>query len=292
MKKFLLATVAVGALAMPAMAADMAPAPAPYYKAPIPVAVWGWSGLYIGGTAGGTWLNGNVTAGGTTFCNPAAFAGCSANAFSNALAAGLPSSFSNKPTGFIGGGEIGYNWQAGQWVYGLETDISGASVSGSSAFSGSATPAGFAGNTVNVSALASEKLNYLGTVRGRAGFLIAPPVLIYGTGGFAYGGTNTSASLAEQVSGPCATCGPGAGVAASASTTRTGWTVGGGVEWMFAPNWTVKGEYLYYDLGSSNYAFPALVQTNSAGVAAFGANGSATVDFKGSIARAGVNYKF
>jgi outer membrane immunogenic protein len=291
MKRFLLTTVAFGALALPAMAADMNPAPV--YRAPpppVPVAFFSWTGLYIGGTAGGAWLNGDVTAGGTTVCN-AAVVGCGANEFSNALAAGLPSSFSNKPSGFIGGGEIGYNWQAGQWVYGLETDFSGSSVSGSSAFSSSVTPAGFPANTVNVSALASEKLNYLGTVRARAGFLVTPPVLVYATGGFAYGGINASASLAESVGGPCA-CGPGAGVAASVSTTRTGWTVGGGVEWMFAPNWTVKGEYLYYDLGSTTYAFPGLVQTNSTGAPFFGANGSTTVDFKGSIARAGVNYKF
>jgi outer membrane immunogenic protein len=291
MKRFLFTTVAFGVLALPAMAADMNPAPV--YRAPVAVPVipfFNWTGLYIGGTAGGAWLNGNATAGGTTFCNPTLL-GCGANQFSNALAAALPASFNNKPAGFIGGGEIGYNWQAGQWVYGLETDISGASISGSSSFSGSATPVGFPANTVNVSATASEKLNYLGTVRGRAGFLVTPPVLVYATGGFAYGGINTSASLAESVSGPCA-CGPAPSVATSTSTTRTGWTVGGGVEWMFAPNWTVKGEYLYYDLGSSTYAFPALVQTTSAGAMGFGANGGTTVEFKGSVARAGVNYKF
>jgi outer membrane immunogenic protein len=291
MKRFLLTTAALAMLALPAVAADMAPAPAPYYKAPVPVpVVWGWTGFYIGGTAGGTWLNGNATAGGTTVCNPTLVC-CAANQFSNALAGALPSNFSNNSSGFIGGGEAGYNWQIGQIVYGIETDISGASVSNSSAFSGSVSPAGFPANTVNVSALATDKLDYLGTVRGRAGFLVTPPILVYATGGFAYGGVSASTALAEQVSGPCA-CGPAPSVAGSISSTRTGWTVGGGLEWMFAPNWTVKGEYLYYDLGSSTYALPALVQTNAAGAPFFGANGSATVDFKGSIARAGVNYKF
>jgi len=60
---------------------------------------------------------------------------------------------------------------------------------------------------------------------------------------------------------------------------------------MFVPNWTVKGEYLYYDLGSTTFASPALVQTNT-GVVATTANGGTMVDFKGSIARVGVNYKF
>jgi outer membrane immunogenic protein len=86
-------------------------------------------------------------------------------------------------------------------------------------------------------------------------------------------------------------CDIGPSVAASLSSTRTGWTIGAGLEWMFAPNWTVKGEYLYYDLGSTTFASPALVQTVT-GVPVFGATGGTTVDFKGSIARVGVNYKF
>jgi outer membrane immunogenic protein len=288
MKRFLFTTAAFGLFALPAMAADLAPRP--IYKAPVPVPVWSWTGFYIGGTAGGAWLDSNVTASGTTVCNPT-LGGCTANQDSNALAAGLPGNLSNKPVGFIGGGEIGYNWQYGQFVYGFETDISGASVSASSAFSSSVTPVGFPGNTVNVSALVTDKLNYLGTVRARGGYLVTPSLLAYATGGFAYGGVSASGALAEQVGGPCF-CGPSPSVGWSIDSTRTGWTVGGGLEWMFAPNWTVKGEYLYYDLGSSTYSFPSLVQTNGAGVPFFGANAATTFDFKGSIARAGVNYKF
>jgi outer membrane immunogenic protein len=290
MKRFLLTMAAFGLFAVPAIAADLAPSPVYKAPVPVPVAVWSWTGFYIGGTAGGAWLDSNVTTSGTTVCNPT-LGGCGANQDSNALAAGLPGNLSNKPVGFIGGGEIGYNWQYGQFVYGFETDISGASVSGSSAFSSSVTPVGFPGNTVNVSALVTDKLNYLGTVRARGGYLVTPSVLAYATGGFAYGGVSASGALAEHVGGPCF-CGPSPSVGWSIDSTRTGWTVGGGLEWMFAPNWTVKGEYLYYDLGSSTYSFPSLVQTNGAGVPFFGANAATRFDFKGSIARAGVNYKF
>jgi outer membrane immunogenic protein len=290
MKRFLFTVAALGLFTLPAMAADLAPSPVYKAPVPVPVAIWSWTGFYIGGTAGGAWLDSNITASGTTVCNPT-LGGCGANQFSNALAVGLPGNFSNKPVGFIGGGEIGYNWQYGQFVYGFETDISGASVSGSSAFSSSVTPVGIPGNTVNVSALVTDKLNYLGTVRARGGYLVTPSVLAYATGGFAYGGVSASGALAEQVGGPCF-CGPSPSVGWSINSTRTGWTVGGGLEWMFAPNWTVKGEYLYYDLGSSTYSFPSLVQTNGAGVPFFGANAATTFDFKGSIARAGVNYKF
>jgi outer membrane immunogenic protein len=231
---------------------------------------------------------GNVTEQGSVFCNPLVI-GCPAAGA--ALAAALTGSSSSKPSGFIGGGEVGYNWQAGAWVYGLETDISGASISGSFPFSGAAAVAGFPGATVSASGLISEKLNYLGTVRGRAGYLVTPPLLVYATGGFAYGGVSSNSTLSEQVTG-CGPCDPSPSVAASSSSTRTGWTVGGGVEWMFAPNWTVKGEYLYFDLGSVTYGLPALTQTTAGGVPFFGANNSTSVEFKGSIARAGVNYKF
>ena len=291
MKKLLLTTAALGVLALPAMAADMAPAPV--YRAPPPVLVpvWNWTGFYVGGTAGGGWLNGNVSLGGSTFCNTTLL-GCVAFEDSTALANALPSNLNSKPSGFLGGGEIGYNWQYGRFVYGIETDISGASISGSSSFSSSVQPAGFPLNAVNVSAVATEKLDYLGTLRARTGFLATPSLLVYATSGLAYGGVSSSTALAEQLSGPCPGCGPSPSVAASTSGTKAGWTVGGGLEWMFAPQWTVKGEYLYYDLGSTNYALPALVQTTSTGAPFFGASGATNAEFKGSVARIGVNYKF
>ena len=74
-------------------------------------------------------------------------------------------------------------------------------------------------------------------LRGRLGFLITPTLLVYGTGGFAYGGLN------------------GNGITGNYSNTRTGWTAGGGVEWMFMPNWSAKAEYLYTDLSSTNQTY-------------------------------------
>jgi outer membrane immunogenic protein len=288
MKKFLLTTAAFGMLASPAMAAEL---PTLYYRTPPPpIPVLGWTGFYVGGTLGGMWLDSNITPVYSTYCNPAAVAqACAAAA---AFAAGLPRHVADSPAGFIGGGEIGYNWQLGGFVYGLETDFSGTSVSSSTGFGNSVGISGFPANVINMSGAASEKIDYLGTARVRAGFLVTPPLLVYATGGFAYGNVSANSSLAEQVGGPCASCGPAPSVAASVSSTRTGWTVGGGLEWMFVPNWTVKGEYLYYDLGSTTFASPTQVQTNTAGVVAIAANGGTTVDFKGSIARLGVNYKF
>ena len=112
-------------------------------------------------------------------------------------------------------------------------------------------------------------MDYLGTVRGRAGFLLMPPLLAYLTGGLAYGGASSNTTLAESVDGPC-----------GAATSRpcmdrlraaVGLDVGGGVEYMFVPHWTVKAEYLYYDLGSVTYAVPPIAQTTATGVPFFGA---------------------
>jgi outer membrane immunogenic protein len=97
--------------------------------------------------------------------------------------------------------------------------------------------------------------------------------------------------VAATLLGPCGACvfNPGAG---SGSTTKAGWTVGGGLEYLLGANWTVKAEYLYFNLGSTSYTVGPLVSTT--GVVPFTTIGltSNTTDFKGSIARVGLNYKF
>jgi outer membrane immunogenic protein len=230
-------------------------------------------------------LDSNVTA------TPAAFyttgiVGCPA--FGPALASAIPGSYNVQPNGFLGGVEFGYNWQVGRIVYGLETDFSGANINGST----TSTLIGAVGPTVtNVVGTAGERLSYLGTVRARLGWTPLDPLLFYGTGGFAYGGVKSSMQLTEFVTGPCA-CGPSPSVLTNSSSTLTGWTVGGGAEWMFAPHWTVKGEYLYYDLGSVGYAVPTLTQLNAGGTSFFGAGAAASSSVKGALTRVGVNFKF
>jgi outer membrane immunogenic protein len=117
------------------------------------------------------------------------------------------------------------------------------------------------------------------------------PLLFYATGGFAYGGAKSSMQLTEAVVGPCF-CGPWPSVLTNASSTMTGWTVGGGAEWMFAPHWTIKGEYLYYDLGSMSYAVPTFTRLNAGGAPFFGAGVAASASIKGGLTRVGVNFKF
>jgi outer membrane immunogenic protein len=124
--------------------------------------------------------------------------------------------------GFVGG-TAGYNWQSGAVVFGLEADAAWADVSASaSAF----------GVTV------ASKTDALGTVRGRIGWAVSN-VLFYGTGGYAWIDNKISVN--------------GLGAAVSDTKFHSGWTVGAGVEAFLAPQWSVKGEYLYRSLGGETY---------------------------------------
>jgi outer membrane immunogenic protein len=293
MKKFLLTTTALAALALPAMAADMAPAPIAY-KAPIPVPVCIWCGFYVGLNAGGTWSDDNsvsVTSAATQdFDFP--FAPFAATATSGNVSAG-------NRAGFIGGGQIGYNWQlAPVWFVGFETDIQGATGNGSGTVANTVGPFPFGGSpeVLNSSISASSKLDYLGTVRGRLGYLFTPTFLLYGTGGLAYGGVKASTSIASNnndcVFFPGSCLSPSASTAGAYSSTRAGWTAGAGFEWMFLPKWSAKVEYLHYDLGSVNFANGALVTghgTSKPDGPAIVTSSSST-NFTGEIVRAGVNY--
>ncbi len=146
------------------------------------------------------------------------------------------STFNGAPDGINGGVQAGYNWQAGNTVFGIETDIQGASLEDNK----TCFDCGPGGVSIN------SKLPWFGTVRGRLGYAVGPS-LFYATGGFAYGGVKTTFET------PVSSIG--------LSETRTGWTVGAGIETpftllgLFGPNWTSKTEYLYVDLGRSTTGF-------------------------------------
>jgi outer membrane immunogenic protein len=135
-------------------------------------------------------------------------------------------------SGGFGGGTIGYNFQfpGSQFVFGVEVDVAGASIKDS-----------FTEDLGGGVLLTQEsKINSFGSVTGRAGFAM-DAVLIYAKGGYAW--ANHKASFS------------GGGLAFSDSQTHTGYTIGGGLEYMFAPNWSAKGEYMYTSLGGETYNF-------------------------------------
>jgi len=292
MKKFLLAGVALTALlGGSAMAADR---PLPRL-APAPVS--NWTGFYAGLNMGYTWLgNNDITssaAPSVAFDPPGINAGGGA-AVAAVLSAAGTNRFPGELDGFIGGGQIGYNFQMASFVAGIEADIMGIGGADKSSQSTRNIPTpGFA-DVFNVTVTAQKKLDYLGTVRGRLGYLWTPSLLVYGTGGLAYGRTHTSMTFGVFDTLALGAL-PGSFNTATFSNTRSGWTAGGGLEWMFAPGWTIRGEYLYYDLGSVSSNF-TLGQTCNVcapvGVTFAAASGTATTKYDGQLARFAFNYKW
>jgi outer membrane immunogenic protein len=287
MKSLLLTTAALAALATAgsAGAADL-PVKAPPIVA---AAVYDWTGFYIGVNAGYTWSNSNSVD--TVTTNVSSIGGLNGN-IGGAVAANGTGSVHLRNDGFIGGGQIGYNRQFNNFVAGIEADIQGvARRSSQNTITNTGVPGVLIPVTSSATITSSRSLDYLGTVRGRIGILPKPSLLAYVTGGLAYGGVNTSTTIVERL-GFVDTPAP-FGTSGSLSTTRVGWTAGAGLEWMFAPNWSAKAEYLFYDLGTVTNTLPQIQQ--------FGLNGTlletvsnsrSSTHFDGSIVRVGINYKF
>jgi outer membrane immunogenic protein len=323
MKKLALSVAALALAAGSALAADLPTRKGPPVLPPPPPPPPMWTGFYVGLNAGGTWANSNgqYLASGPVAVDPGFMAwghtDSYASAFQNqqlaAFAAVASPSGSNNGNngGFIGGGQIGYNWQFyNSFVAGLEADIQGiAGNSGNRTFV-TAAPTGsdFGDSWVGIHSVRGS-LQYLGTVRGRLGWLATPTLLLYGTGGLAYGGVSLNANSmiynntfvngvtpfeGHPTLGPVS---PAIG-GVNFSNTQVGWTAGGGIEWMFWPNWSAKVEYLYYDLGTVTQNFGMVASDSTfanydgspTANALFGGQARARVN--GNIVRAGVNYHF
>ena len=252
-----------------------------------------WTGLYAGVNAGYGWSDNSVLYAGDNPNGPGAGNLLLNIAFASSFSQNL-NQYSQSPDakGFVGGGQLGYNWRlAKDWVAGLETDIQYSGVDGDAATTGRASPA----PNINIGSTASaeQDLKWFGTVRGRLGLLATEQLLLFGTAGFAYGRTEASASITTSrrvtiFGGPdgldCR--GNRVCIAGSDQKTSTGWTAGGGFEWAVWSNITFKGEYLHVDLGSQTIKLVA--QPPATG------NGFATANFDNSfdVVRGGLNYRF
>jgi outer membrane immunogenic protein len=300
MKKFLLAGAAFGALVGPAVGADVLE---PVYRAP----AFAWTGFYAGVNAGYTFnaLTSDTTSTNTFAFPGVAFPGVSGPKLASAITRLANSTVPITNDGFIGGAQVGYDWQFAWFgsalVGGVEADIQGVSGKGSSAFASTvpvanAVPMAKSVNTLNQTAAVSSKLDYLGTLRGRLGILVGflgTTVLYYATGGLAYGGVSASTTVTQNLTGPPSGLTPPTWTGSGAySGTRLGVAAGLGAEWLFFSNWSTSFEYLHYDLGSPTYGMSPLV-SNAGVVKPFTVNSlSAQTPFRGEILRAGVNYHF
>jgi outer membrane immunogenic protein len=229
------AILVVGGLHAAAAADAMPPPPLlpppPPLPLPVPIVqVFSWTGFYIGGNAGWGFTNGSGT-------------------FTTALGA---DPFTVNTNGFIGGAQLGYNWQTGPMVFGAEADFQGTAASSSL----SAT----AGPTIS----ATAKTPWFGTLRGRVGYAF-DSVLLYATGGAVYGESSWNGSVSTV------------GNFSSATTFWT-WTLGAGVEAAFWGCWSAKLEYLFAGTPSSTPTVPT--------VTAVSGNAGAN------IVRVGLNYHF
>ncbi len=287
MKKIVPSLAALAMMAGSAVAADLPSRKGPMLPPPPPPPLW--TGFYVGLNAGGGWASSTST----TLSAVPLFNLAPGNPSGVASAGSATQWISgNGGSGFIGGGQIGYNWQFyNNFLIGAEADIQGIAGSGGKANAlGAGLEPGIPTNFFT-STQTSRSVDYIGTVRGRLGWLFTPTLLIYGTGGLAYGGVNLSTTYFTSADGVF--YGPGAG-AGTFANTLAGWTAGGGVEWMFMPNWSAKVEYLYYDLGSVRTPGALVSGPNPAGGNplgwAYGAQSS--THFSGNIVRAGLNYHF
>jgi outer membrane immunogenic protein len=278
MKTLLIAGAALTALiGTEALAADM-----PLKAPPKPIVTCNWCGFYVGANGGYAWSHDSMTT--TSTPTPDAVLGV-VPGVSEGIAAlsagGVPIGHSN---GFIGGVQAGYNWQTGNFLAGVEADIQGLSHTGGS---GTITQtAVVVGSPVTSTQTGTASVSYLGTLRGRLGIVANQNWLLYVTGGLAYGGVKANDSIVQTSTNGFSGAGFG-----SLSTTRAGWALGAGTEWMFAPKWSVKAEYLHYDLGTASFgSAPVGTPTSAFFVGTPYQTNVTSVRFQGDMVRLGLNY--
>ena len=322
MKKTLLSSVALILIAGSASAADL-----PSIKsAPAPTPLMTWTGFYAGLNVGAGTGSSPITISGLPF-DPWGKANNDVHVVSlptsipwwntdYALIAMNSQSQGISQLGVIGGIQFGYNYQfSNNVVVGAETDFQGSSINGNNKINtvgvdflwtslpGATGTAAYRNMAQSTSV--SSSIDWFGTVRGRVGYLITPTILTYATGGLTYAGVSGS----TQTNGGTFVIGktavgdpvyqgnsPIIGSSASSSTTLVGYNVGGGVEWKFRQDWSVKAEAFYYSLSNwnlhSNVVGLQTPTTNSQQFPTWISSNSTKIGYNGVVARLGVNYQF
>jgi opacity protein-like surface antigen len=299
MKKCVLALLCGGALISAASAADLAPAP----MLSAPAVARSWTGLYGGLNIGyGLGAGGRGDGGQTSYANNSPTAVFPFDTETHGT--GGPSwNRSADPNGVVGGIQFGYNYQINPWlVAGLETDFQGSALSAATSATNTTAitltpfpPGGPNLWPLTGNASARQNVDWYGTLRGRLGVTsFNNSLLVYGTGGLAYGQVRQDFSYNGAFLPDAALGFDGSHWSGSASSTETqvGWALGAGFEWAPAnmPNWSFKAEYLYVDLGSTTVNLSAAGFRNSDGEGFRTVTASNTMDAHFQTVRVGVNY--
>jgi outer membrane immunogenic protein len=232
-----------------------------------------WSGLYGG-------VNAGYGSGGSSNLfveDQANWAYTVKNAQGQVIASGSGTDYASLKKSFdssggFGGGQIGYNTQRGNIVFGVEGDLQGSGITGSGAGTLNLTLSDPYNNSTFTSKVsAKSELDYFGTFRGRVGYTVGN-ALVYFTGGLAFGGVNDNLTFTDDT---------GTKHSKSNSSTLTGYVLGGGAEYFLNPSWSVKAEYQYIDLGQTDLKLDGYYLGNDA---------KATADHTYNTVRAGINY--
>jgi outer membrane immunogenic protein len=271
MRKLLLAGVTLAVLGVTnvAVAADLPLEPV-YKGGPLIVPVYDWTGFYVGISGG--YSRGNAS-----------------NAYT--ITGFAPVAGSTRMDGGVFGGQAGFNWQAGpSFVIGIEADLQGTWQNGTdnppAVRTTSCAIAGVLCTTTTDVVGVDQKLRWFGTARARAGFLPWDHMMLFATGGAAFGEVESNATITNTATQtflgfPLSTT--TATTSGTAINTRAGWTVGGGAEWVLSGPWTAKLEYLFVDLGTVTNTFvgggavPTVI---------------ASSHVRDNVIRIGINYRF
>ena len=280
MKHTLLSCVAVAALCTAsAMAADM-----PVKAIPPGCPGCNWNGWYVGVNLGGS--IGHDRSNDSIALNPGGTLGAVAPGVLNPISS---TSYSSSPTGFLGGGQFGFNWQMGHWVLGAEADWDAASQRDSLQIDNYIASSTTVALNTSIGYTDQEKIKWLSTARARLGWANGY-TLSYVTAGVAWAGVDSNYTFAGAGSGLFATL----PAAATFSSTKTGWVLGSGIEtslgWMGANHWSAKLEYLYVDLGTVTHSFAVPVPGGAVAGTTYAATSSSHL--RDNIVRVGLNYRF
>jgi outer membrane immunogenic protein len=267
MKRVLFAAAAMAALATAVRSVAAAELPPREPQPPPLIVVWTWDGFYAGVNAGYSF-------------GPLDVRGQFVDGVTGAVVSSSNATLDLK--GWIAGGQAGYNWVFGSWVWGVEFDFQGTGQSGNASFSCAnrppCTPIGVPAGSLTTASL-SQDIEWFTTLRLRYGMTVTPSILAYLTAGLAVGQVSANANISSFSAGvPVA-------FPFLFGHARFGWTVGAGSEWRISSNWTGKVEYLFVDLGS----------VSGTGICDFCGPPAIIATFRSSVTdhilRVGVNYR-
>lgn len=255
-----------------AFAADM-PVKGPVYKTPVTDA--DWTGLYVGAALGAKWSHTTWTT------SPILYSGAP-------FAADASSPRDYDASSVRAGGYLGYNYQfAPKWVGGIEFDFAYANKTVTTAGIPGCTILCIPGTPGPGADQSSVKMRWDASARARLGYVVLPNTLVYATGGIAWQNMETSATCQHSTPDPiCVNVAGNPFVTTTNSVTRTGWTLGAGVDAKLYGNWILRGEYRYANFGTWNEGFNLSFATGATTVV------NAQMKVSTQIATLGLAYKF